>query len=105
AGCTGVQAPLLYPYIPKQLPGLLAAIKGAAEYEKLVMDAYGQNIIMRDAKGNPILDKKGKTIIPGKYLEGQRRMGPQLIAHIVIILLIIVGNVIFFIERSREGRR
>ena len=23
AGCTGVQAPLLYPYIPQQLPGLL----------------------------------------------------------------------------------
>ena len=35
AGCTGVQAPLLYPYIPDQLPGLLGAIKGAAEYEKL----------------------------------------------------------------------
>jgi hypothetical protein len=105
AGCTGVQAPLLYPYIPEQLPGLLAAIKGAAEYEKLVMDKYGRNIVMRNADGDPILNAEGETIIPGKYLEGQRRMGPQLIAHIVIILLIIVGNVIFFIERSREGRR
>ena len=40
AGCTGVGAPLLYPYIPEQLKGLLGAIKGAAEYEKLVVDRY-----------------------------------------------------------------
>jgi hypothetical protein len=85
-GCTGVQAPLLYPYIPQQLPGLLGAIKGAAEYEKLVMDKYGGP--------NP----------PGKYVEGQRRMGPQLIAHVLMIVLILVGNVVFFIGRKREGR-
>ncbi|MCH8805811.1 MAG: hypothetical protein IH986_06960, partial [Planctomycetes bacterium] len=36
AGCTGVQAPLLFPYIPDQLKGLLAAIKGAAEYEEIL---------------------------------------------------------------------
>ena len=30
AGVTGVQAPMLYPYIPEQIPGLLGAIKGAA---------------------------------------------------------------------------
>jgi len=90
AGCTGVQAPLLYPYIPQQLPGLLGAIKGAAEYEALVMDAYGKK------------DAAGKIIESGKYLEAQRRMGPQLVAHILMILLIILGNVIFFIERKRE---
>ncbi len=93
AGCTGVQSPLLYPYIPKQLPGLLGAIKGAAEYEKLVLDKYGK----RDADGN--LDE------PGKYLEGIRRMGPQLIAHLLMILLVIVGNAIYFAERKREGHR
>src|SRR5690606_30588294 len=43
AGCTGVQAPILYPYIPQQLPGLLGAIKGAAEYEKLVLDKYSDD--------------------------------------------------------------
>ena len=86
AGCTGVQAPLLYPYIPQQLPGLLGAIKGAAEYEKLVNDKYGGP--------HPA----------GKYLEGQRRMGPQLIAHVLMIALIIVGNIVFFVGRRREGR-
>lgn len=86
AGCTGVQAPLLYPYIPQQLPGLLGAIKGAAEYEALVMAKYG-----------------GENPDP-KYLEGLRRMGPQLVAHLLMIGLIIAGNVIFFVERQREGR-
>ena len=87
AGATGVQAPLLYPYIPNQLPGLLGAIKGAAEYEKLVIDTYG------GTDPNPV------------YLEGLRRMGPQLIAHLLVILLIVVANVLFFADRRREAAR
>jgi len=82
AGATGVQATQLYPYIPRQLPGLLGAIKGAAEYEKLVIDAYG-----------------GPNPDP-KYLEGLRRMGPQLVAHLLIIALIIVANIVYFKDRS-----
>ena len=88
AGCTGVGAPLLYPYMPEQLKGLLGAIKGAAEYEKLVVDRYD-----REAGREPDL----------KYLEGKRRMGPQLVAHILMVVLIVVGNIVFFVGRSREG--
>tara|TARA_B100000073_G_scaffold209260_2_gene173614 strand:- start:2425 stop:3300 length:876 start_codon:yes stop_codon:yes gene_type:complete len=86
AGCTGVQAPLLYPYIPSQLPGLLGAIKGAAEYEKLVIDKYGG------------LDPEPK------YLEAKRRMGPQMVAHILIIILIILANYVYFVEKKKEAR-
>lgn len=86
AGTTGVQAPLVYPYVPRQLPGLLGAIKGAAEYEKLVIDTYG----------GPHPDPK--------YLEGLRRMGPQLVAHLLIIMLIVIANVLYFTEK-REARR
>ena len=89
AGCTGVQAPLLYPYIPEQLPGLLGAIKGAAEYEALVLGKYNE---------------PGTTPHP-RYLEGQRRMGPQLVAHLLMIILIIAGNLIYFVERRKERRR
>ena len=89
AGCTGVQAPLLYPYIPDQLPGLLGAIKGAAEYEKLVLDRY-----YREPGEEP----------PARYLEGIRRMGPQLVAHVLMIVLILAGNAIYFIGRRREAR-
>lgn len=86
AGSTGVQAPQLYPYVPSQLPGLLGAIKGAAEYEKLVVDKYG-----------------GPNPDP-KYLEGLRRMGPQLVAHLLVILLIVMANVLYFANKRQESR-
>lgn len=83
AGCTGVQAPYLYPYVPQQLDGMLGAIKGAAEYEFLLLEAYPQ---LRD---NPAAQ------------EALRRMAPQLSAHLLLIALIIAGNVIYFVGRSR----
>jgi hypothetical protein len=86
AGVTGVQATTLYPYIPRQLPGLLGAIKGAAEYEKLVVDKYG-----------------GPSPDP-KYLDGLRRMGPQLVAHLLIIVLIIVANIMYFADKRQVAR-
>ena len=84
-GCTGVQAPLLYPYIPRQLAGLLGAIKGAAEYEAIVNEHYGGDEI----------DKK--------YLEANRRMGPQLVAHLLMIGLILAGNWVFFMDQRRPA--
>jgi hypothetical protein len=86
AGTVGVQAPLVYPYVPRQLRGLLGAIKGAAEYEKLVVDTYG-----------------GPNPDP-KYLEGLRRMGPQLVAHLLIIGLILVANLLYFVDKG-EARQ
>jgi hypothetical protein len=85
AGCTGVQAPLFYPYIPEQLPGMLGAIKGASEYEALVNEKYGAG-----------------AASAAKYREAQRRMGPQLVAHLLMIGLIITGNVLYFVGRRRE---
>ncbi len=82
AGCTGVQAPPLLPYVPQQLPGLIAAIKGAAEYEKLLNAKY-------DLLAKPA------------FVEGTRRMGSQLVAHVLMVLLIVVGNIVYFIGRRR----
>ncbi len=81
AGVTGVQAPYMYPYVPKQLKGLLGAIKGAAEYETLVNEKY--------VEGEP----------KPEYREGVRRMGPQLIAHLLMIFLILAGNILFFLQK------
>jgi hypothetical protein len=83
-GCTGVGAPQLFPYIPNQLPGLLAGIKGASEYESLVNQNYSTEIF------DP------------KFHEANRRMGPQLVAHLLMIGLIVGGNIIFFVQRHRE---
>lgn len=87
AGCTGVQAPLMYPYIPDQLRGMLGAIKGAAEYEALLLK---KNYIQAD---------------DAQYQEGLRRMGPQLVGHVLMIILIVMGNVLFVMgHRWERGR-
>lgn len=78
SGTTGVQAPSLYPYIPDQLNGVLGAIKAAAEYEQQLIEAYPK------FQENP------------NAQEGMRRMGPQLVAHLLMIGLIVLGNVVYF---------
>ncbi len=87
SGTTGVQTPLLYPYIPNQLAGVLGGIKAAAEYEQTLLDRYD------DLKAKP------------QAQEGMRRMGPQLVAHMLIILLILVGNTVYFIGRKKGDVR
>jgi hypothetical protein len=83
AGTTGVQAPSLYPYIPEQMDGVLGAIKAAAEYEQILIEAY------------PEFEKNPNA------QDGVRRMGPQLVAHALMIVLIIAGNVIYFVGKNR----
>ena len=84
AGTTGVQTPQLYPYYPRQIVGLLGAIKGAAEYEQAVINQYPKFAAMPQTR------------------EGLRRMGPQLVAHLLMIGLIVLGNVIYFAGRRRS---
>jgi hypothetical protein len=86
-GTTGVQSVSLYPYIPNQIAGMLGAIKGAAEYEAIVNERY------------PVNDGP----VP-QLGEGQRRMGPQLVAHLLMVALIALGNGIYFMQRrARRG--
>ncbi len=93
SGCTGVQALLFYPYIPEPLTGLLAAIKGAAGYEKIMIEHY------------PSL--KTPEFVKARFSStaAQQRMGPQFVAHLLMVALIIMGNIIFFVDRSRGATR
>ncbi|MBI1345020.1 hypothetical protein GC163_01885 [bacterium] len=86
AGVTGVQAPQLFPYYPDQLVGILAAIKGAAEYEAAIAQKYPQ---YADPQKN----------------EAIKRMGPQLFAHLLMLALIVLGNVVHVANRRRGGVR
>jgi hypothetical protein len=75
---TAVMATSFYPFLASgQIVGLLGGLKGAAEYE--------------------ILIKK-----PGM---GQRGMDAQSISHLVIILLVILGNATYFLKRTSADRR
>jgi len=85
AGVAAVVAPQLYPYYPKQLLGLLGGVKGAAEYESELVKHYS---------------RFEHTDTPGL-----RMMGPQTLAHVVIMAFIVIGNISYFIGRRRERRR
>lgn len=72
AAVTAVMATSFYPFLASgQISGLLGGLKGAAEYEILIQK-------------------------PGM---GQRGMDAQSICHLVIILLVILGNVTYFLRR------
>ena len=86
-GSTGVQVSQLLPYYPKQLDGMLVAVKGASEYEMLVEGKYP---VERNAE---------------RLGQGRVRMGPQLVAHMLMIGLIILGNIAMVAGRSRGGAR
>jgi len=85
-GCTGVMAVQMYPYYPDQVFGLLAALKGGAEYEAALGAKYPQ-----------YRDPQKTTAI--------RRMGPQLFAHLLMVGLIVLGNVVHFASRHRGAAR
>ncbi len=81
-GVTAVEAPLLYPYYPTQLLGLMGGLQGAAEYEAALVEKY------------PEYHEVSLTAV--------RLMGPQTVAHLVIIFFVVIGNVAFFIKSRRD---
>jgi len=81
-GTTGVQTPMFYPYVPRPMRGMLGAIKGASEYEELLNTAY------------PKVAER-----PSAH-DGRKRMAPQMFAHLLMVLLIVLGNVITWISRK-----
>lgn len=84
-GCTAVQAPLLYPYYPDQLTGLMGGIKAAAEYEALMKERFPEKYANKD------------------YLTALTRMGPQTVTHLAIVFFIILGNITFTILRRHRA--
>jgi hypothetical protein len=81
-GCAAVSAPLLYPYYPTQMVGLLGGIKGAAEYESELKRKYPR--------------------FSNMPTPGIKMMGPQTLAHLVVMAFIIIGNIAFFISKRKE---
>ena len=77
AGVTAVMATDYYPYLDAgQLVGLLGGMRGAAEYEELI----------------------------GQRDQGSRGMDSQSVIHLIIIILIAVGNVAYFASRRSKAK-
>lgn len=81
AGLTAVMAPKYYPFLQTgQLSGLLSGMKGAAEYENLIY-------------------QKGYARSLGKAETG---MNSQSMIHLLIIVLIVLGNIGYFFSRRKK---
>ena len=75
AGVTGVMISQMFPYLQTgQLVGLMSGLLGAAEYENLVG-------------------------VPDK---GMQWINVESFVHILIVLLVVIGNIAYFINRIRE---
>lgn len=86
AGVTGVMAADYYPYLQTgQFVGMLAGMKGAAEYEYLVEKLFRE---------------KGLPTPPPFAIRGMDSIS---IAHLLIIVLVIIGNIGYFMERKQKG--
>jgi len=109
SGSTAVQAPLLYPYYPAQMVGVLGGLKGGAEYEALLYQHKLQPLMQaRLAELGKTSDGElvhlAETEL-GYSQKAIKRMGPQAVAHLVIILFIVIGNITYFIDRRRGRTR
>ena len=80
-----VVAPQMYPYYPTQVVGILGGVKGAAEYESELVKTH---------------ERFADMDTPGLQM-----MGPQTLAHVVIMCFIIIGNIVYFRGRRKESKR
>ncbi len=89
-GPTAVSAPKYYAYLEaKQMAGLIGGLKGASEYERLVVDKY------------PALATVYAT--PGMYT-ATKGMDVQSIVHLIMIAFIVFGNVVYFTGRRKPRK-
>jgi len=97
SGCTSIQVTDVMPYVKSgQVRGILAGMPGAAEYESMVKEEL-QRLQKENSPGiNPDV-----TVPIGK---ATGRMSAQSIAHLVMVLFIILGNISYFISRRVKAR-
>jgi hypothetical protein len=81
-GCTAVSATDMYPYIQTgQSIGLLGGMKGAAEYEQLMLE-------------NGYAEKLG---------DAAKGLDSQSLCHLVVIAFILMGNIAHFAGKRRKA--
>ncbi len=95
SGCTSIMVTDAIPYVESgQLKGILAGMPGAAEYEKLVYDY----MILEQNSNN-------KYIVSDVMVErgkAHSRMSAQSVAHLLMVLFIIIGNLAYYFNRREN---
>tara|TARA_B100001123_G_C15161133_1_gene967494 strand:+ start:318 stop:1214 length:897 start_codon:yes stop_codon:yes gene_type:complete len=95
SGCTSIMVTDAIPYVESgQLRGILAGMPGAAEYEQMVYD------YMISEKENNNQHINAEAIIEkGK---AYARMSAQSVAHLLMVIFIIIGNVAYYYSRKKN---
>ncbi len=83
SGAAAVSAPQLYPYYPQQMNGMMGGSKGASEYEKMLRRVYPK--------------------FKSSRAQATEIMGPQTVAHVFLMLLIVFANISYFLAKKRKG--
>ncbi len=95
SGCTSIMVTDAIPYVESgQLKGILAGMPGAAEYEKMVYD-----FMVKEQNNNNKYINLEKDIVKGK---AYARMSAQSIAHLLMVLFIIIGNIAYYFSRKEN---
>ena len=94
SGCTSIMVTDAIPYVESgQLKGILAGMPGAAEYENLVYR------FMKNQSDNRFILNPDK-VYPGKATS---RMSAQSLAHVIMVLFIVFGNIAYYLKRKRKN--
>jgi hypothetical protein len=89
-GCTAVSAPKYYAFYDSgQMLGLLGGLKGASEYEHLIISRY--------PKLRPHYNRVG-------VYTAMKGMDAQTVDHAIIMVFILFGNIVYFLIRRRDRR-
>ena len=84
SGCTSIMVTDAIPYVESgQIRGILAGMPGAAEYEQMVFEYLNEKV----------------SIVPGKATS---RMSAQSIAHLLMVVFIIFGNISYYLTRRNK---
>ena len=86
SGCTSIMVTDAIPYVESgQIRGILAGMPGAAEYEQMVFKYLNEN--------------KNIPVSPGKAIS---RMSAQSIAHLLMVIFILFGNISYYLIRRKK---
>ena len=92
SGCTSIMVTDAIPYVESgQIRGILAGMPGAAEYEQMVFNHL--NSLEKNKYMNSDIE-----VVPGKATS---RMSAQSIAHVLMVVFIILGNISYYLLRRR----
>jgi hypothetical protein len=99
SGNTSIQVNQLLPYVKSgQMKGIIAGMPGAAEYETMVIRKIENNI--------GIITDEARELLPNfkERRNATKFMDAQSIAHLVIVLFIVLGNISFFVKRRKQKK-